>query len=308
MAKNKSGILIINKQKGMTSFDVVFKLRKLLGIKKIGHTGTLDPEAEGVLPVCVGKATKAVDLMSGMTKTYKACLRLGLVTDTQDLTGTILEEHPVAVTEDELKEIILSFQGDRMQIPPMYSAVKVGGRKLVDLARKGVTIEREPRPVTFSEIRIRSVCLPEAVFEVTCSKGAYIRTLCHDIGQKAGCGAAMVSLTRTRVGPFCLKDARTLDELKDCLSDPGVFLSVDSLFPDTPAVRSKGLSADKALLNGCDLTTEDAFAENETADGKRCRVYLSNGEFVGFYRFDRSGDRFKLEKFFYDLSDGTGSV
>ena len=185
-----NGIINVYKEKGYTSFDVVARMRGICGQKKIGHTGTLDPDAEGVLPVCLGKATKVCDMLTDSDKVYRAVMQLGIETDTQDLTGTVLSACEVPVlTETEIRDVIRTFQGKIMQVPPMYSALKVNGKKLCDLARAGVTAERKARPVTIYEIRIERVELPEIELTVSCSKGTYIRTLCHDIGQKFGCGA-----------------------------------------------------------------------------------------------------------------------
>ena len=195
------GVIVIRKEKDFTSHDVVAKLRGILHMKKIGHTGTLDPDAEGVLPVALGKATRLVDMITDKEKTYEAVMRLGVVTDTQDMSGTVLSQaSELHVTEEELRAAIESFVGDYMQVPPMYSALKVNGKKLYELAREGKTVERKPRPVHFYEIEILEINLPLVRFCVTCSKGTYIRTLCHDIGEKLGCGAAMETLLRTKVG------------------------------------------------------------------------------------------------------------
>ena len=181
-----NGIINVYKEKGYTSFDVVARMRGICGQKKIGHTGTLDPDAEGVLPVCLGKATKVCDMLTDSDKVYRAVMQLGIETDTQDLTGTVLSACEVPVlTETEIRDVIRTFQGEIMQVPPMYSALKVNGKKLCDLARAGVTVERKARPVTIYEIRIERVELPEIELTVSCSKGTYIRTLCHDIGQKS---------------------------------------------------------------------------------------------------------------------------
>ena len=202
------GVLNIYKEAGFTSHDVVAKLRGILKQKKIGHTGTLDPDAVGVLPVCLGKATKICDLLTDETKTYEAVLRLGIVTDTQDMSGKILEEHPVNCSKTEIINCVEGFLGEQMQIPPMYSALKVDGKKLYEYAREGKTVERKARPVTFYEIKICEMDLPEVTIRVSCSKGTYIRTLCHDIGEKLGCGGAMQHLTRVRVG-YVVTDRRT---------------------------------------------------------------------------------------------------
>ena len=185
------GIIVIHKEKGFTSHDVVAKLRGILHMKKIGHTGTLDPDATGVLPVALGKGTKLVDLLTDKEKTYEAVLHLGIDTDTQDMSGTVLEEKPVNVTEEEVRKVLKSFVGEQLQVPPMYSALKVNGKKLYELAREGKTVERKARPVCFYEIEPLEFHLPLVKIRVTCSKGTYIRTLCHDIGEKLGCGGCM---------------------------------------------------------------------------------------------------------------------
>ena len=213
------GILVIRKEKGYTSHDVVAKLRGILHMKKIGHTGTLDPAAEGVLPVALGKGTRLVELLTEKEITYEAVLRLGVSTDTQDMTGAVLSEKPVTVTEEEVREAVGSFVGEQQQVPPMYSALKVNGKKLYELAREGKTIERKPRPVVFYEIRILDMELPLVRISVTCSKGTYIRTLCNDIGEKLGCGGAMEELLRTRSGNFTLEESMTLSQVEEAVAD-----------------------------------------------------------------------------------------
>lgn len=208
------GVINIYKEAGWTSFDVVAKMRGILKIKKIGHTGTLDPAATGVLPVCVGKGTKKVESFMADDKVYRAVMLLGVTTDSQDMTGEILTRSEVNSAEAEVAEAVKSFIGGYDQLPPMYSAKKVNGKKLVDLARKGVEVERKPRFVNIMDIDIEKIELPRVTMTVTCSKGTYIRTLCHDIGQKLGCGAAMESLIRTRVGRFKIEDAITLEQLE----------------------------------------------------------------------------------------------
>ena len=206
------GIINVYKEKGFTSHDVVAKLRGIVGQKKIGHTGTLDPDATGVLPVCLGKATKLCDLLTDKDKTYEAVMLLGMTTDTQDVTGRILEERSTeTLTADKVREAIRSFIGDYDQIPPMYSALKVNGKKLYELAREGKVVERKARPVKILDIRIIEMDLPRVRMEVSCSKGTYIRTLCHDIGEQLGCGGCMESLIRTRVSAFQINDAKTLE-------------------------------------------------------------------------------------------------
>ena len=208
------GVLNVYKEKGYTSHDVVAKLRGIVKQKKIGHTGTLDPDAEGVLPVCFGKATKLCDLLTDKDKTYQAVLLLGQVTDTQDTSGQVLEKHSTEdLTNEKVENVIRSFEGEYDQIPPMYSALKVNGKKLYELAREGKEVERKARRITIHEIRILEINLPEVKLEVTCSKGTYIRTLCHDIGQKLGCGGCMKELLRTRVERFGLEDSIRLGEI-----------------------------------------------------------------------------------------------
>ena len=210
-----NGVLNVNKEKGYTSHDVVAKLRGITHQKKIGHTGTLDPAATGVLPVCLGKATKLCDMLTDKDKVYEAVLLLGISTDTQDISGTVLKEQETAdLDESQVEEAILSFRGSYDQIPPMYSALKVNGKKLYELAREGKTVERKPRRVTISEIEILSMELPRARIRVECSKGTYIRTLCHDIGEKLGCGGCMEKLIRTRVDRFTIGDSLRLSEVE----------------------------------------------------------------------------------------------
>ena len=201
------GIINIYKEAGYTSHDVVAKLRGILGQKKIGHTGTLDPDATGVLPVCLGVGTKLCDMLTDEDKEYVAELYLGVTTDTQDMSGTVLSRDEVNTDEEHLKEIIYSFKGSYEQLPPMYSALKVNGKKLYELAREGKTVERKTRNVYIKEIEIMEIKLPLVKMRVVCSKGTYIRTLCDDIGKKAGCGGAMKSLERTRVGRFYIEEA-----------------------------------------------------------------------------------------------------
>ena len=213
------GIINVYKEKGYTSHDVVAKLRGILRQKKIGHTGTLDPMAEGVLPVCLGRGTKLCDMLADQSKTYQAVLLLGLETDTQDVTGTELSSSPVEVNEDQVKKTVESFLGDYDQIPPMYSALKVNGKKLYELAREGKTVERKARPVKILEISVDEINLPRVVMTVSCTKGTYIRTLCHDIGKKLGCGGCMEALVRTRVSEFRLEDSLTLSQIETLCRD-----------------------------------------------------------------------------------------
>lgn len=209
------GIINVYKEKGFTSHDVVAKLRGITGQRKIGHTGTLDPDAEGVLPVCLGRGTKVCGLLTEKNKEYEAVLLLGIETDTQDITGSVLHNRSTeGLTESRVREAIRSFEGDYDQIPPMYSALKVGGKKLCDLAREGKTVERKSRRIRIFEIEILELSIPRVRIRVSCSKGTYIRTLCHDIGQKLSCGGCMEELIRTKSGQFELGEAYTLKQIE----------------------------------------------------------------------------------------------
>ena len=276
------GIINVYKEKGFTSHDVVAKLRGIVGQKKIGHTGTLDPDATGVLPVCLGKATKLCDLLTDKDKTYEAVMLLGMTTDTQDVTGRILEERSTeTLTADKVREVIRSFIGDYDQIPPMYSAKKVNGKKLYELARQGIVIERKPCPVTLSSIIIKKIDLPYVTFEVTCSKGTYIRSLCRDIGEKAGCGGCMAGLVRTRVSSFKIEDGFTLSEV-EAMRDADTLLEhivpVDEVFLHLPAffVKKEG---EKLLYNGNPISLSlCALDENSSISNWQLYEDLSSNE------------------------------
>ena len=304
-----NGIINVYKEAGFTSHDVVAKLRGIAKQKKIGHTGTLDPDATGVLPVCLGRATKVAGLLTDTRKTYECVLLLGVTTDTQDISGTVLQERPWemlcsvpgedAGAAERVTETILSFLGPQMQIPPMYSALKKDGRKLYELAREGKVVEREPRPVLFYEIRILEMNLPRVRFSVTCSRGTYIRTLCHDIGEKLGCGGCMEKLVRTEVGPFRLETALHLAEI-EALRDEGKLLScvtpVDCLFEDCPALYAAGPEADRLLHNGNQVSADQLCEGAERAD--RYRIYDTQGAFVGLF-CEKSG-MLRPDVMFYD--------
>ena len=282
-----NGIINVYKEKGYTSFDVVAKLRGILKTKKIGHTGTLDPDAEGVLPVCLGKATKVCDLLTDKNKEYVAVMLLGKVTDTQDTTGTVLEEHPVEVTEEQVKEAVLSFTGEYMQVPPMYSALKVNGKKLCDLARAGVTVERQARPVQLYSIEIIKMELPRVCMRVRCSKGTYIRSLCDDIGKKLGCGACMMKLTRTRVGEFMLDDTLTLNQISALVLKGEIedrITGIDKIFSDYQEIIFAE-EYSRYLHNGNKLSREQIPADAAISDNEKYRVYDSDKCFIGVYEF-----------------------
>ncbi len=291
------GIIVIRKEKGYTSHDVVAKLRGILHMKKIGHTGTLDPEAEGVLPVALGKATRLVDMITEKEKTYEAVMRLGVVTDTQDMTGSVLSQSEVTVTPEEVEETISSFVGEQMQVPPMYSALKVNGKKLYELAREGKSVERKARPVHFFEIRILDMQLPLVRFRVTCSKGTYIRTLCNDIGEKLGCGAAMEELLRTQVGRFELKDSLTLGQVEEAVRTGDIeekILGVEEALKEYPRVSCTD-AGDRLLENGNPLA--EAFVSGTEKEGW-IRMCFSDGAFAGIYQWNKQRGRYYPVKMF----------
>ena len=300
------GVINIHKEKGYTSHDVVAKLRGIVGQKKIGHTGTLDPDATGVLPVCLGKATKLCDMLTDKSKTYETVMLLGKVTDTQDISGTVLNESSTDdLNEEAVKAAILSFIGDYMQIPPMYSALKVNGKKLYELAREGVEIERKARPVTILDIQLKEVKLPRVRMEVSCSKGTYIRTLCHDIGEKLGCGACMEELIRTKVSRFELEDSLTLSqvqELKKAGKLAKILVPIDEMFLDYEAITLKKEYM-SFVYNGNAFMPKHVDQYVELVDGKMVRVYDDKGNFIAIYKFVKDKYMFKIEKMFYDRNE-----
>lgn len=294
----RSGVINIYKEAGYTSHDVVAKLRGILKQKKIGHTGTLDPQAQGVLPVCLGKGTKLCDLLADHDKEYEAVLRLGITTDTQDMEGNVLQESSVQVSEEEVRTCILSFQGEQMQVPPMYSALKVNGKKLYELAREGKVVERKARPVTFHKIEVLWVKLPNVKIRVQCSKGTYIRTLCNDIGEKLGCGGCMEELLRTRVERFALEDAVKLDEVQKAMEEGTVdslILPVDRMFDQYPAAKTT-TQGDLLVHNGNRIFPELLQKEPEAEKGF-VRVYDSEDTFIGLY--EKKADQLVPVKMFY---------
>lgn len=249
-----NGIIIIDKPLGKTSHDMVYFMRKLTGIKKVGHTGTLDPEATGVLPICIGSATKVADMLTLSDKRYTAELVLGMTTDTQDAEGEVLTECAVNVTAEEIENAVKSFVGEIEQVPPMYSAIKQNGKKLYELARKGIEVERKKRKIKIYEINILSIDTEEyrVKIDVLCSKGTYIRTLCEDIGMKLGVGAYMNTLRRTMTGPFALSDSYTTEQLRK-MNEEGTLeaalIAADSMFADYPAVKLNAKQT-KSITNG----------------------------------------------------------
>lgn len=296
------GIIIVYKEKGYTSHDVVAKLRGICGQKKIGHTGTLDPEATGVLPVCLGSGTKLCDMLTDKDKEYVAVLRLGVETDTQDMTGRVLAEHVVEADKQQVSEAVMAFQGSYLQVPPMYSALKVNGKKLYELAREGREVERQAREVQIHRIEILKLQLPLVKLRVVCSKGTYIRTLCADIGEKLGCGGAMESLARTRVGGFSLKEALTLGQLQD-LRDQGrlseAVSPVESVFLSCPVLHVRS-DLERLLDNGNALTVEQTAEKEQYAPGRWVRVCRPDNRFAGIYAYDEGKGRYQPVKMFLD--------
>ena len=292
-----NGIIIIDKPAGWTSMDVCAKLRGMFHEKRVGHAGTLDPMATGVLPVFIGRATRAVEFAADSDKEYIARLKLGVVTNTQDTTGEILEERPVEVGGERLRRVLERFTGEIEQVPPMYSAIKINGKKLYELARKGREVERKPRPVTIHELELLG--WPEAgedfSLRVVCSKGTYVRTLCHDIGQALGCGGCMSSLRRVKAAGFTLADSVTLEAVQEAV-DRGegetLLLPVDAYFSGLPMLALKTPGAEKKLRNGAALTARGL------PDGEY-RVYGMDKTFLALCR--AAGGTLTTVKSFYEV-------
>lgn len=296
-----NGIINIYKEAGFTSHDVVAKLRGIVKQKKIGHTGTLDPDAVGVLPVCFGNATKLCDMLTDKSKEYRACMLLGETSDTQDASGTILSRTQVNVNEEEVRDAVMSFVGEYDQIPPMYSALKVNGKKLYELARQGVEIERKPRRVEIHHIKIEEINLPRVTFSVGCSKGTYIRTLCADIGDRLGCGALMETLQRTRVGNFHIEQALKLSQIEELVRENRLeeyVIAPDAVFEEYESLTVMP-EFDKVLFNGNKLYFKQVRAVRKRfEDGEWTRVYASNGTFTGVYTYCEQEHCFKPYKMF----------
>ncbi|MCI9336677.1 MAG: tRNA pseudouridine(55) synthase TruB [Lachnospiraceae bacterium] len=317
-----NGIIVIDKETGFTSHDVVAKMRGICGQRKIGHTGTLDPLATGVLPVCLGSATKLCDMLAERDKEYVAELLLGVETDTQDVTGKRLAQSCVEVTPSQVRDAAASFVGEYWQVPPMYSALKVDGKKLYELARAGKEVERKARLVTIYELELLEYRLPVVKMRVACSKGTYIRTLCADMGAKLGCGGTMQSLRRTRVGGFSLEDACTLGQLQQWKDEgrmgragvgqadmiqasPGqasvlhVLRPVDSVFTDCPSLRVQE-DACRLLDNGNAIAPEQTVEREQYAPDRWVRMYRPNGSFAGIYAYDTARKWYRPVKMFLE--------
>ena len=265
------GIVIVDKPQDWTSQDVTARLRRVFHTRRIGHGGTLDPMATGVLPVFVGRATRGVEFFEHAEKTYETVLRLGLTTDTEDITGAVLTETPVSVTDEQIEAALAAFRGEIMQVPPMYSALKVNGQKLCDLARKGKTVERQPRPITIHELTLLERGVNTLRLRVRCSKGTYIRTLCKDIGEELGCGGCMESLRRVSAGEYTIDEAVPLQELLDTAQPEEYLRGVDTMFRNYPAVTLTA-NQEKRCRNGNPFSVK---MEEGTY-----RAYSETGEFL----------------------------
>jgi tRNA pseudouridine55 synthase len=278
-----NGILNVLKPPGMTSFDVIGFLRKVSGIKKIGHAGTLDPGAVGVLPVCIGNATKAVEFMMEKDKVYRSELKLGITTDTQDAYGDITGRHDVKVTAEEIKAVIKSFEGRYDQMPPMHSAIKIGGKRLYELARNGISVERKSREIEIYSVDIIYIKEDKVLFDVSCSKGTYIRTLCADIGNRIGCGGHMSFLLRLKAGNFDISSAVTLEEISDWANKGSLeekLINVDTIFDDFNKVVLDEFD-EKKLMNGAFIHYDKGiFKEFDTV-----RLYNEGNSFIALGEF-----------------------
>jgi len=285
-----NGIINIYKEQDYTSHDVVAKARGILQIKKIGHTGTLDPQAEGVLPICIGKATKLSEFLMNEDKRYVATVSLGVTTTTEDAWGEIIESKEVNVTKEQIQQAVDSFVGPYMQTPPMYSALKIKGKKLYELARQGIVVERKARPVTIYKCQITKYLSPtEFIIDVKCSKGTYIRTLCADIGEYLGCGAHMKTLVRTKVGNFDIADSITLSQLENLKETKALgshLIEIDQLFLDLPKLNVKA-SNNKYLYNGNKLQGHMIIQPVDITHESNVRIYDQENVFVGIYRIEQ---------------------
>ena len=288
-----NGILLIDKEPDWTSSDVVAKLRGVLHEKRIGHSGTLDPMAMGLLVVFVGRATRAAEFAGTHDKRYLASLRLGTVTDTQDITGNVIRTQPAVVSERRLREVLESFRGEQLQIPPMYSAIKIRGRKLYEIARSGGEVEREPRPIRINDISLAGCSGGDWLLDISCSKGTYVRTLCNDIGERLGCGGCMSALRRVSAGPFSVDDALTIDEVRRAAGEgraEKLLIGTDRLFEGTKKCTASS-AIEKKIRCGAEIKTG-------LPDGEY-RVYSGNGDFLMLGRV--AGGTMKTVKSFFEV-------
>lgn len=296
------GILNIYKEKGYTSHDVVAKLRGILKTKKIGHTGTLDPDAQGVLPVCVGRATKLCDMLTDKDKAYETVMLLGKTTDTQDITGSVLSESELGedITAEKVTEVINSFVGEYMQVPPMYSALKVNGKKLYELARSGIEVERKARKVYIHSIEIKDISLPRVTMTVNCSKGTYIRTLCHDIGETLGAGGCMEELLRIKSGQFEINDSIKIDDVKKYVDDgriSDIMKPIDGVFEKYQKCIVKK-EYNVLIYNGNKFSPQNVLNRTDAKDGEEVRVYDEDNFFTGIYRYNGNEKKYVPVKMF----------
>ena len=288
-----NGILLIDKEPDWTSSDVVAKLRGVLHEKRIGHSGTLDPMATGLLVVFVGRATRAAEFAGTHDKRYLASLRLGTVTDTQDITGNVIRTQPAVVSERRLREVLERFRGEQLQIPPMYSAIKIRGRKLYEIARSGGEVEREPRPIRINDISLAGCSGGDWLLDISCSKGTYVRTLCNDIGERLGCGGCMSALRRVSAGPFSVDDALTIDEVRRAAGEgraEKLLIGTDRLFEGTKKCTASS-AIEKKIRCGAEIKTG-------LPDGEY-RVYSGNGDFLMLGRV--AGGTMKTVKSFFEV-------
>lgn len=287
-----NGVIIVNKPKGITSFQVVSKVRKIVGEKKVGHTGTLDPLATGVLPICIGKATKIIDYIMEGKKGYSVSFELGKITDTYDSEGKVIEEKSIeSINEEDVLKAIEAFKGPIMQEPPMYSALKQNGKRLYELARKGIEVEREKRPVTIYSIENIQVSLPKISMDVVCSKGTYIRSLCYDIGKELEVGAFMTELKRTFSSPFSINDAINYDDLEKVIIEDNL-IDIDRTLDSYDRIIVEN-GYEKLLLNGVRVS-DKRFCKINVEENKLFRVYSNEEILIGIGKKDSNG--FKLEK------------
>lgn len=304
-----NGIINVYKERGFTSHDVVAKLRGILHQKRIGHTGTLDPEAEGVLPVCVGTATRLCDMLTDKRKVYETVMQFGIATDTEDMTGTVTKRLPVRATRKELEEILPSFLGEQLQIPPMYSAIKVDGKKLYELAREGKTVERKKRPVTIYGLELLDSredaqgFLCEAELRITCGKGTYVRSLCRDIGERLGTCACMKTLLRTQSGDFLLQQSHRLSEIEK-MQDQGHlsewFVSVEDFFSSCGRLQMKK-EWDRLLRNGNSFSEDVCIVQPEAKKQTgQFRAYDAAGAFCGIYEYRQEKREYVPVKMFLE--------
>lgn len=298
--REPDGVLVVNKHKGPTSHDIVNKIRRLYGTKKVGHTGTLDPMAEGVLVILIGRAAKAAEYLVTDSKKYRATLRLGIETDTQDVTGEVLREYEGELpTNDEVENVCREFVGKIEQVPPMYSALKVGGKKLLDLARQGITVERQARPVEIFSISCEPLSECDYTLDVHCSGGTYIRTLCADIGERLGCGGTMATLCRTETGGFPIEKSYTVEQLENMTENErfSLLIPTESLFSNLGRVKLPAFY-EKLCRSGCEIYQKKI--KTDFALGDRVRICNEKGEFfaLGEVREYENGTAIKAIKTF----------